>query len=267
MHVVSYLERILETKREEIEDRKRRTPVEELQAMPAYRYSRRSLRAALATRTPAVIAEIKGASPSRGVIRENLDPHEIALAYARAGAAAVSVLTDEPFFHGNIRYLLQARTGHELPVLRKDFIIDSYQLYEALAFGADAVLLIVAALGGAKLLELKEEAEVLGLEVLVEVHNEQELAALDDATIGLLGINNRNLSTFETSLDVTRRLLPHVPAGTLIVSESGIHGPSDLRCLLSWGVNAVLVGEAFMRAPDPGEALRAFLDGSGRSVP
>jgi indole-3-glycerol phosphate synthase len=264
MHVVSYLDRILDRKREEVEVRKQHTPVERLQAMTGYRLPRRSLHAALAGRTPAVIAEIKGASPSRGVIREHLDPREIARAYARAGASALSVLTDEPFFHGKLEYLLEARAGHELPVLRKDFILDAYQLHEALAYGADAVLLIVAALGGARLLELKREAEDLGLEVLVEVHNEQELAAVEGASIGILGINNRNLTNFETSIEVTHRLRQWVPAGTLVVSESGISGPEDLLRLREWGVNAVLVGEAFMRADDPGEALRAMLDGCRR---
>lgn len=259
MKQADYLGRILEQKRGEVAGRKHRRPLDVLRAMPAYGRQRRSLLKALASGIPALIAEIKRASPSRGVIRESIDVHAIALSYVHAGAAALSVLTDEPFFHGKLEYLAEARGGHEAPVLRKDFIIDAYQLHEACAFGADAVLLIVAALGASRLRELKHEAESLGLETLVEIHDEQELEALGDEPAALLGINNRNLMTFETTLDVTRRLCRLVPPGTVVVSESGIRDPADMQDLLRHGVTAALVGEAFMRAPDPGEALREFL--------
>ena len=258
---MNYLDRILQTKSGEVIDRKKRIPPDRLRELPGYGLPRRSLRAALISRSPAVIAEIKRASPSKGMIRAECDPGAIALSYTRAGAAAISVLTDEPFFKGNIDYLMQARGNHECPILRKDFIIDSYQLTEARAFGADAVLLIVAALGGEKLFELKDEAERLGLETLVEVHNEREIEALDKGSMEILGINNRDLSSFYTTLDVTLRLAGLVPEGTVIVSESGIKDFADLQLLKGHGVSAVLVGEAFMRVDDPGEALRAFLGG------
>jgi indole-3-glycerol phosphate synthase len=201
---------------------------------------RRSLKAALISRSPAVIAEIKRASPSKGMIRAECDPGAIALSYVRAGAAAVSVLTDEPFFKGSIDYLLKAREGHAAPILRKDFIIDSYQLSEARAYGADAVLLIVAVLGGDRLFELKEEAERLGLETLVEVHNERELEELEDGVVEVLGINNRDLSSFSTTLEVT-------PACGLGSRGDGHcervrHTDSaDLQLLEEHGVHAVLV--------------------------
>ena len=263
---MKYLDRILHSKREEVDERKKQIPPDQLRELPGYGLPRRSLRAALVSRSPAVIAEIKRASPSKGMIRAVCDPGAIALSYVRAGAAALSVLTDEPFFLGKIDDLLQARQGHSAPILRKDFILDSYQLSETRAFGADAVLLIVAALGGQQLFELKDEAERLGLETLVEVHNERELEALEKGRVELLGINNRDLSSFHTTLDVTLRLAGLVPAGTVIVSESGIKDSADLQLLEGHGVHAVLVGEAFMRADDPGEALRAFLEGrDGRS--
>jgi indole-3-glycerol phosphate synthase len=258
---MTYLERILQAKKEEVSERRKRIPPVQLMELPGYDLPRRSLKAALISRSPAVIAEIKRASPSKGMIRVECDPGAIALSYVRAGAAAVSVLTDEPFFKGSIDYLLQAREGHAAPILRKDFIIDSYQLSEARAYGADAVLLVVAVLGGERLFELKEEAERLGLETLVEVHNEIELEALQMGTVELLGINNRDLSSFDTTLEVTLRLAGLVPAGTVIVSESGIRDSADLHLLEGHGVHAVLVGEAFMRAVDPGDALRAFLRG------
>ena len=258
---MTYLDRILLTKREEVSDRLKRIPPDRLRELPGYGLPRRSLKAALISRSPAVIAEIKRASPSKGMIRAECDPGAIALSYVRAGAAALSVLTDEPFFKGKIDYLLEARQGHAAPILRKDFIIDSYQLSEARAYGADAVLLIVAALGIQKLFELKDEAERLGLETLVEVHNERELEVLGKGSVELLGINNRDLATFHTTLEVTLRLAGLVPTGTVIVSESGIRDSADLRLLEGHGVHAVLVGEAFMRADDPGEALRAFLGG------
>lgn len=258
---MTYLERILQAKKEEVGDRRKRISPGHLTELPGYDLPRRSLKAALISRSPAVIAEIKRASPSKGMIRAECDPGRIALSYVRAGAAAVSVLTDEPFFKGSIDYLLQARQGHAAPILRKDFIIDSYQLSEARAYGADAVLLIAAVLGGDRLFELKEEAERLGLQTLVEVHNERDLEALEYGVVEILGINNRDLSSFNTTLEVTLRLAGLVPAGTVVVSESGIRDSADLQLLEAHGVHAVLVGEAFMRADDPGAALRAFLGG------
>jgi indole-3-glycerol phosphate synthase len=259
MTVQKYLDRILAVKRREVAESKVRLPREELTGMPGFGLRRRSLREALLSHKPAVIAEIKFASPSRGIIRQQGDVRSIANAYASKGAAAISVLTDKTFFHGDLEYLLAAREGHSLPVLRKDFIIDPYQLYEAKAYGADAVLLIVAALGGPSLRMLKEEAERLGLEVLVEVHSVEELDAIQGMHYDLLGINNRDLASFVTTLDTTRILSARVPPGATIVSESGIYHGSDILMLQECGVNAALVGEAFMRAPDPGEALGALL--------
>jgi indole-3-glycerol phosphate synthase len=256
---MNYLDRILRQKKEEVHRRIQQYPLERLRERPGYAQLRRSLRGALQAQAPAVVAEIKRASPSKGVIRENFDPGAIARSYVAGGAAALSVLTDEPFFGGRLEYLENARQGHALPVLRKDFIIDSYQLHEARAFGADAVLLIVAALGGKRVAALQEEARELGLESLVEIHNEAELAELAGTSVALLGINNRDLTTFATTLDVTLRIAPHVPAGSLIVSESGIAAPEDVQRLMAQGINAMLVGEAFMRSDDPGGALRQLV--------
>jgi len=204
---------------------------------------------------PAVIAEIKKASPSKGVLRENFHPAEIASSYAAGGATCLSVLTDVQFFQGSHDYLRQARAACALPVLRKDFMIDPYQVISARAMGADCILLIVAALETALMKELESCANELGLDVLVEIHDESELEEALKLETRLLGINNRNLKTFETSLDNTLRLLPQVPADKRVVTESGIFHKADVQQMRSHGVDAFLVGEAFMRAKDPGAAL------------
>ncbi len=218
----------------------------------------RSLRTKIAANQPAVIAEIKKASPSKGVMRENFNPAEIAGQYARAGAACLSVLTDRDYFHGHADYLKAARRACTLPVLRKDFMLDAYQVYEARYWGADAILLIVAALSDAQLTELETVALQLGMDVLVEIHDGDELDRALKLKSPLLGINNRNLRTFETSLQTTLNLLPRVPSDRLLITESGILSPSDVTLMRGHGVHAFLVGEAFMRQPDPGQALQAL---------
>ena len=205
---------------------------------------------------PAVIAEIKKASPSKGVIRENFQPAEIAVSYEQGGACCLSVLTDVDFFQGSDAYLQLARQACSLPVLRKDFIIDPYQVYEARAIGADCILLIVAALGDAQLKELANLARHLGMDVLVEVHDADELARALPLNLPLVGINNRNLRTFETTLETTLSLLPQIPQNRIVVTESGIHSPADVAQMRAHHVNAFLVGEAFMKAEQPGEKLR-----------
>ena len=260
------LQRILARKVEEITERSARLPLVELSArvadLPPTRGFAAAIEAKLEAGLPAVIAEVKKASPSQGVIRAQFDPAAIATSYAAAGAACLSVLTDADFFQGSEAYLQQARAACGLPVLRKDFTIDAYQVYEARAIGADAILLIVAALGDAALLELALLAAELDLDVLVEVHDEDELARALDIPAPLVGINNRNLRTFETSLDTTLRLRGRVDEGRVLVTESGIHAPADVARMREAGVGAFLVGEAFMRASDPGaELARLFFDG------
>lgn len=217
-----------------------------------------ALRAKIASGLPAVIAEVKKASPSKGVLRVDFDPVAIAQSYARHGAACLSVLTDEEFFQGGRDYLVAARAACRLPVLRKDFMIDPYQVYESRAMGADCILLIVAALDDPTMRELEAIALGLGMAVLVEVHDAGEFQRALHLKTGLLGINNRNLRTFETRLDTTLELLAHVPADKLVVTESGILVPADVARMRSAGVEAFLVGEAFMRAADPGVALGAL---------
>ena len=214
-----------------------------------------SLRAKVAAGQAGVIAEIKKASPSKGVLREHFVPSEIAASYARHGAACLSVLTDSQFFQGSAAYLEQARAACALPVLRKDFIVDAYQLFEARAMGADCILLIAACLDDAQMAELEAQALALGMAVLVEVHDDVELDRALRLATPLVGINNRNLRTFEVSLDTTLRLLKQLPPQRLLVTESGILGRADVQRMRDAGVNAFLVGEAFMRASDPGAAL------------
>jgi len=215
-----------------------------------------SLRDKIAAGHAGVIAEVKKASPSKGVLRPDFRPAEIAASYAADGAACLSVLTDVQFFQGAIDYLQQARAACALPVLRKDFMIDFYQVYEARAMGADCILLIVSALDHGLMAELEACAHELGMSVLVEVHDGDELTAALKLKTRLVGINNRNLRTFETSLDTTLGLLPRIPTEKLVVTESGIMVPDDVQRMRDANVHAFLVGEAFMRAPDPGAELR-----------
>jgi indole-3-glycerol phosphate synthase len=218
-----------------------------------------ALRNKIASGQAGVIAEVKKASPSKGVLRPDFRPANIAESYARHGAACLSVLTDAQFFEGDVAYLKQARAACELPVLRKDFMVDMYQIYEARAMGADAILLIVSALDHGLMAEMEACALDLGLAVLVEVHDGDELTAALKLRTPLVGINNRNLRTFEVSLDTTIGLLPRIPKERLVVTESGIMGPADVQRMREAHVHAFLVGEAFMRAPEPGvELARVF---------
>jgi len=214
-----------------------------------------AIRARIAAANSAVIAEIKKASPSKGVIRADFHPAEIAASYATHGAACLSVLTDEQYFQGSVEYLQQARAACDLPVLRKDFMIQPYQVYEARAMGADCILLIVAALDLPRLSELEAIAHDLGMAVLVEVHNGDELDLALQLDTPLIGINNRNLRTFEVTLDTTLGLLQRIPDGRIVVTESGIFTREDVALMRSHHVHTFLVGEAFMRAPDPGVEL------------
>ncbi|PLC54465.1 indole-3-glycerol-phosphate synthase [Pollutimonas nitritireducens] len=216
----------------------------------------RAIEEKIAQGKPGVIAEVKKASPSKGVIRENFNPVEIATSYAAHGAACLSVLTDVQFFQGSYDYLRQARAACTLPVLRKDFMIDPYQIVHARAIGADCILLIVAALSPPQLRELESVAAELGMDVLVEVHDRAELDIALELNTSLIGINNRNLRTFETSLQTTLDLLPAVPEGKRVITESGILTAADVKLMRDNNVDAFLVGEAFMRAPEPGEALQ-----------
>ncbi len=256
------LARILATKADEIAAAKRTRRYEEVAAAARAQSPPRDFERALRTRIgagyAAVIAEIKKASPSRGVLRADFDPPAIAASFAAAGAACLSVLTDRSYFQGDPAYLTAARAACTLPVLRKDFIVDEYQIAEARAIGADAILLIVAALDQARLAALEACARDFGLAVLVEVHDAAELDRALRLTTPLVGINNRNLRSFEVSLATTFDLLPSIPSGRLVVTESGIVAPSDVAAMRARGVDAFLVGEAFMRAEDPGAALAAL---------
>ena len=256
------LDKIVAVKREEVPAaralRSEAALRELVAAQSAPRGFAAALRARVAAGQPAVIAEVKKASPSKGVIRERFVPAEIAASYARHGAAALSVLTDERFFQGHADYLRQARAACDLPVLRKDFMIDPYQVLEARAMGADCILLIAACLSDAQMAELEACAIELGLDVLVEVHDGDELDRALRLKTPLVGINNRNLRTFEVTLDTTLGLQSRVPADRLLVTESGILGRADVQRMRAAGVHAFLVGEAFMRAEDPGAALAAL---------
>ncbi|MEW6131752.1 MAG: indole-3-glycerol phosphate synthase TrpC [Pseudomonadota bacterium] len=270
------LNKILATKREEIEAGLKEVSLAKMQALakaqPPARDFVGAIRAKIAAGKPAVIAEIKKASPSKGVLREDFRPAEIAKSYEAGGAACLSVLTDKQYFQGSAEYLQQARAACSLPVLRKDFIIDPYQVYEARAMGADCILLIVAAFslpspqgrgaGGEgavfdipTMRALEALAFELGMAVLVESHNAEELDAALQLKTPLQGINNRNLRTFEVSLDITLGLLPKIGANRIVITESGILAPADVARMRAHDVQAFLVGEAFMRADNPGEAL------------
>jgi indole-3-glycerol phosphate synthase len=252
------LDRIIAVKHEEIGAARVHTPPSVLEQAAATRDLRDfvgALRAKHAAGQAAVIAEVKKASPSKGVLREDFVPAEIAGSYAANGAACLSVLTDEQFFHGHAQYLQEARAACALPVLRKDFMVDPYQIVEARAMGADAVLLIAAALDTPLMQDLEAYAHELGLAVLVEVHNHAELEQALSLKTPLLGINNRNLRTFETTLDTTLGMLGEIPADRIVVTESGILSRADVERMRAANVHSFLVGEAFMRAADPGEEL------------
>lgn len=256
------LKKILARKEQEVADRKAKVSIEQLKAQLKSASVPRGFAAALQSKISAgdsaVIAEIKQASPSKGVIRENFDPIEIAKSYERGGAACLSVLTDVDFFQGADQYLKDARAACNLPVIRKDFIIDEYQLYESRVLGADCVLLIVSALKPDKLYSLHATALSLGLDVLVEVHDQQELDIALAVDNPMIGINNRNLHTFEVSLDNTFKLLDQIPRNRIVITESGIHSDSDVQVMRDNNVHAFLVGEAFMRSEDPGLQLKRF---------
>jgi indole-3-glycerol phosphate synthase len=253
------LEKILSVKREEVSAAKQRRPIARLRdealAAPPPRDFIGGLRSKIAAGMPAVIAEVKKASPSKGLLRADFDPVAIADAYARHGAACLSVLTDARFFQGSSDYLVAARAASGLPVLRKDFMVDPYQVYEARAMGADCILLIVAALGEETMIELEQVAVDLGMAVLMEIHDAAELDRALRLQTPLLGINNRDLRSFETRLETTLDLLECIPAGRLVVTESGILSRADVQRMRSAGVDAFLVGEVFMRATHPGAAL------------
>jgi len=256
------LDKIVAVKHQEVAAAVRRKPLDMVRADAESRVLTRdfvgALRSRIAAGRPAVIAEIKKASPSKGVLRADFIPADIAQSYAEFGAACLSVLTDVQFFQGSVDYLKQARASCPLPVLRKDFLVDAYQVYESRAMGADAVLLIAACLDDAQMRDFEAIALGLDMAVLVEVHDAAELERALRLKTPLIGINNRNLQTFEVSLDTTMALRAQVPPGRLLVTESGIHSRDDVLRMGAAGVNAFLVGEAFMRAPEPGEALAAL---------
>ena len=254
------LKKIIHRKQQEIIERKQIKAEDSLideakEALPV-RCFVHAMRQRMMADKPAVIAEIKKASPSKGVIRENFNPAEIAKSYQQGGACCLSVLTDVDFFQGSDEYLKQARAACDLPVIRKDFIIDTYQVYEARAMGADCILLIVAVLTDEQILLLHDLAHELGMDVLIEVHDEEELQRVLPLESDLIGINNRNLHTFETSLATTINLLTQIPDDRIVVTESGIHSIEHIELMRGHQVDAFLVGEAFMRADDPGAELK-----------
>ncbi len=256
------LNQIVAVKREEVESACKRKPLALMRADAESRVLTRDFIAALqikiATGKPAVIAEIKKASPSKGLLRDEFIAADIAQSYAECGAACLSVLTDIQFFQGCVDYLKQARASCQLPVLRKDFMVEPYQIYESRAMGADAILLIAAILNDAQMKDFEAIAQGLDMAVLVEVHDAPELARALKLKTPLIGINNRNLKTFEVSLETTLSLMQDVPKDRMLICESGIHSRDDVLRMGAAGVNAFLVGEAFMRAVDPGEALLAM---------
>ena len=256
------LDKIVAVKRQEVAAALARKPLSAMRADAESRVLTRdfvgAMRAKIAAGLPAVIAEVKKASPSKGILRPDFIPADIAQSYAEHGAACLSVLTDQQFFQGSVDYLKQARASCDLPVLRKDFMVDPYQVYEARAMGADCILLIAACLDDAQMQSLEALAMSLDMAVLVEVHDGAELQRALQLKTPLLGINNRNLKTFEVSLDTTLGLLKDVPAGHLLVTESGISTVADVQRMRSAGVQAFLVGEVFMRADEPGQALAAL---------
>jgi indole-3-glycerol phosphate synthase len=258
------LQEICATKREEVAERKTLATLEDLDRAAAATSRPRGFRAALAAKAQSgfgLIAEIKKASPSKGLIRKDFRPAEHAIAYERGGAACLSVLTDEPYFQGHEDYLMDARAACTLPVLRKDFMVDPWQVAESRAIGADAILIIVAALGDAQMAEIEAAAIERGMDVLVEVHDEAEMERAARLQSHLVGINNRDLKTFSTDLATTEHLAPLAPEGTLLVAESGINNHADIQRLAAAGVRCFLVGESLMRQEDVEAATRALLAG------
>lgn len=254
------LDDIVAYKREELAEQKKATSLLQLQESQLFAESVPSFLHALRDRHGrTIIAEVKKASPSKGVIRADFDPLQLAKTYEASGAAAISVLTEKKFFQGSLDYLRRIREQVALPLLRKDFLFDPYQVYEARAFGASAILLIVAILTDGQIAELSEVARSLGLDCLVEVHNEPELARALACGVSILGINNRDLRTFHTTIETSERLMRLVPAGVTVVSESGLSRNDQLARLEAQGVRAFLIGETFMAAPDPGAPLREML--------
>lgn len=266
MTIPSILQKIIQHKLELIQARKNKISLAQIKMLAEKPHDRRDFISALnkkiQTRKPVVIAEIKKASPSKGVIREDFDPEKIAKQYSQHGATCLSVLTEEKYFQGCDADLAQARLACDLPILRKDFIIDEYQLYESKALGADCILLIVAALSAEKLAQFYQLAAYIGLDVLVETHNLAELEVALAIEPKLLGINNRNLNTFETSLNTSLDLLVKIPQGITLITESGLHQRSDLELFMQHGVYGFLIGEYFMRQADPGLALADLIKSS-----
>jgi indole-3-glycerol phosphate synthase len=256
---MSILKNILENTRQEVAVIKKIMPLEKLKEMPGFQRKCFSLVNALHRKELNIIAEIKKASPSKGIIRKDFNHFVLAQEYAENGASAISILTDKKYFQGNIRFISDVRTSVSLPILRKDFIVDSYQLTEAKAFGADAVLLITSALEPNKLYDLHEEANELGLDCLVEVHDEQEIAALNLQQVKILGINNRNLSDFTVDISTTLRIASQIPEGIIVISESGISNRADIDHLVAHRIYTVLIGESLMRAESPGKTLKSLL--------
>lgn len=257
------LDAIIENKKIEVEKSKGRRSIESLiSGIGNMRPPRDFYKAIDPGARLRIIAEIKKASPSKGVLREEFDPEKIALGYAKSGASALSILTDEKFFMGSLEYLSAAREAVAIPLLRKDFIIDPYQVYESRLYGADALLLIVSALGQDSLAELLALTRSLGMSAVVEVHDEIELGRALDAGSGIIGINNRDLRTFEVDLNVSARLARMLPGGVIAIAESGISSGADIKRLRAEGVHVFLIGETFMKAPDPGAELKNLISSS-----
>jgi len=257
----SILDRIVAVNREELHEAKQKLPLSELRARLRDLEPPRGFLEALkdGSQGTKIIAEVKKASPTKGMIREDFDPVSIATTYEKSGAAAISILTEQHFFQGSLGFLHQIREVTRIPLLRKDFLFEEYQIYQSRVFGADALLLIVAMIEKGELKELFQLTHEIGLEALVEVHNEDELETALSINASLIGINNRDLKTFQTTLDTTLRLLPLLPQGKVIVSESGINHRSDIELLQNAGVHAFLIGEALMRESDIGKKMREFL--------
>ncbi|MGE5216726.1 MAG: indole-3-glycerol phosphate synthase TrpC [Chloroflexota bacterium] len=249
--------------REVVERRRREAPLEALRDRPLFSEPTRGFAKQLAGVERRIIAEVKKASPSKGLIRADFDPVAIATDYAAHGAGAISVLTEERFFQGSLRYLEEIRAAVEVPLLRKDFTLDPYQIVEAKSCGADAVLLIAAMLDPRLMADLRAQASELKLDTLIEVHMEKELAAAVEAGAEIIGVNNRDLRTFEVSLATTERLAPLIPPGTLAVCESGIDSLEQIRRVERWGIHVFLIGESLMRAPEPGKKLAELLKTDG----